>query len=35
MWLNKTMPVNEAYRKSDSGTADEFEHSEVYHMRFQ
>ncbi|OCT54426.1 ferric-chelate reductase [Cladophialophora carrionii] len=34
MWLNKTMQVNEAYWKADRGTIDEFEHSEVYHVRF-
>ncbi|EXJ65266.1 hypothetical protein A1O7_01607 [Cladophialophora yegresii CBS 114405] len=34
MWLNTTMQVNEAYWKADRGTIDEFEHSEVYHVRF-
>jgi hypothetical protein len=29
-----TMWLNEADRKSESGTADKFEHSEVYHMPF-
>ncbi|KAJ9606502.1 hypothetical protein H2200_009463 [Cladophialophora chaetospira] len=34
IWLNETMRVNEASWSSDRGTIDEFEHSEVWHVRF-